>query len=192
MAEGRRTRVTGDSLERGERTFLREPLRSDQEEFLELRRASRELHEPWEPEAPPGFDPYGSEAFRSYLDFGRDGRKQRLLLCRNEDAAILGSFSLSEIVRGILQSGCLGYWVGAPFARQGYMSEGLRLVQRHVFQRLDLHRLEANIQPANEPSRRLVQRCGFRLEGFSPRYIKLHGRWCDHERWAITAEEWKR
>ena len=93
---------------------------------------------------------------------------------------------------GNFQSAYLGFYTGAPFMGKGYMSEGLRLVLRHAFSRLGLHRLEANIQPANRASIRLVRRAGFRREGFSPRYLKVFGRWRDHERWAIIAEARRR
>jgi ribosomal-protein-alanine N-acetyltransferase len=69
------------------------------------------------------------------------------------------------------------------------MTEGIRLVLRHIFGRQGLHRIEANIQPDNVRSAHLVERIGFRKEGFSPRYLKIRGRWRDHERWAILAEE---
>jgi ribosomal-protein-alanine N-acetyltransferase len=97
---------------------------------------------------------------------------------------------ISEIVRGNFQSGYLGYYAFAPHNGRGYMTRGLKAVLAAAFRKHGFHRLEANIQPGNEASRRLVQRLGFRLEGFSPRYLKIAGRWRDHERWALTKEEW--
>jgi ribosomal-protein-alanine N-acetyltransferase len=114
----------------------------------------------------------------------------RLLVCRRTDGAIVGVVNLNEIVRAALQSAYLGYYAFQPHAGQGYMAEGLGLVLRHAFRRLGLHRLEANIQPGNRASRELVRRLGFRKEGFSPRYLKIGGRWRDHERWAIVREAW--
>jgi ribosomal-protein-alanine N-acetyltransferase len=114
----------------------------------------------------------------------------RLLVCRRTDGAIVGVVNVSEIVRAALQSAYLGYYVFRVHAGQGYMTEGLVLVLRHAFRSLGLHRLEANIQPGNLASRRLVRRLGFRKEGFSPRYLKIGGRWRDHERWAIVREAW--
>src|SRR5207237_4260491 len=90
-----------------------------------------------------------------------------------------------------LQSAYLGYAVGKSFARQGYMREGIELVLRHAFLNLRLHRVEANIQPGNKASISLAQSAGFRREGFSPRYLKIGGRWRDHERWAILADDWR-
>ena len=93
------------------------------------------------------------------------------------------------IVRGLFQSAYLGYYVGAAFAGRGYMAEGLALVVRHAFSEMGLHRLEANIQPDNAASIALARRCGFRKEGFSPRYLRISGEWRDHERWALLADE---
>jgi len=98
---------------------------------------------------------------------------------------------VNEIVRGAFQSGYLGYWVGGPYARQGYMTEAVGLVLRQAFGRLGLHRVEANVQPHNAASTALVRRLGFRLEGRSPRYLKIGGRWRDHDRWALLADEWR-
>jgi [ribosomal protein S5]-alanine N-acetyltransferase len=118
--------------------------------------------------------------------------RHRLLVRRRADDAIVGVVNLNEIVRGSFQSAYLGYYAFRPHAGQGYMAEGLALVLRHAFGGLGLHRLEANIQPGNRQSRGLVRRLGFRKEGFSPRYLKIGGRWRDHERWAIVREAWAR
>jgi ribosomal-protein-alanine N-acetyltransferase len=99
---------------------------------------------------------------------------------------------LNEIVRGPAQSAYLGYWIGAPYAKQGYLTEALPLALSHAFHALGLHRVEANIMPTNRPSLALVKRAGFRREGYSPRYLKIAGRWRDHERWALLAEDWQR
>lgn len=112
-----------------------------------------------------------------------------LLIRRREDDAIIGAVELSQIARGGFQSAYLGYHLGAPFQGQGYMTEALQLAMRHAFRVLKLHRLEANIQPSNRSSIALVKRLGFRREGYSRRYLKVSGRWRDHERWAILAED---
>ena len=108
-----------------------------------------------------------------------------------ENGALAGVININEIVRGRFCSGYLGYYAFAPHNQRGYMTGGLRAVLLEAFRREGFHRLEANIQPENEASRRLVQRAGFRLEGYSPRYLKIAGRWRDHERWAITIEDWR-
>jgi ribosomal-protein-alanine N-acetyltransferase len=100
--------------------------------------------------------------------------------------------NLSQIFMGGFKSAYLGYYVGAPFARLGYMTEAIQLVLKFAFDRMKLHRLEANIQPNNSASIALVRRAGFRKEGYSPRYLKIGGQWRDHERWAIIAEDWRR
>lgn len=98
--------------------------------------------------------------------------------------------NVSEIVRGHFQSAYLGYYAFEPFAGRGLMQNGLSQVITHAFRKMTLHRLEANIQPGNARSRALAKELGFRREGFSPRYLKIKGRWRDHERWTILSEEW--
>ncbi len=177
------------AVERGTGVFLRYPELADADEYNELRRASVEFHRPWEPEPPPGRDPFTREGFASYVERAHSERYDFLLLCRLADGAILGACNLSEIVRGALKSAYLGYWVGACFARRGYMREGLRLELDHAFRRVGLHRVEANIQPTNEASLALVRGAGFRREGYSPRYLEIAGQWRDHERWALLSDE---
>jgi ribosomal-protein-alanine N-acetyltransferase len=165
--------------------FLRQPAASDEAELVALTRASRRLHRPW---VSPPLD---GVSFQGFLARARRPNALVLLACRAEDGAIAGVFHLDEIVRGVLQSAYLSYYVGAPYAGQGYMTAGLRLLLRHAFVALRLHRLEANIQPGNLASIALVERCGFELEGFSPRYLKIRNRWRDHQRWALRVEAWR-
>jgi len=114
-----------------------------------------------------------------------------LFACRREDDALVGEFDLSQIFYGIMQSGYLGYYALAPYARRGYMRDGLELMLRYAFRTLRLHRVESNIQPANKRSIALVRHAGFVREGYSRRYLKFDGRWRDHERWALLVEDWR-
>jgi ribosomal-protein-alanine N-acetyltransferase len=153
--------------------------------FTSLALQSRRFHAGWIIPA------RNAEQFAAYLARNRGEDFEALLICRREDSAVLGAINLSQIFRGGFQNAYVGYWIGAPYARCGYMGEALALALDHAFGTVQLHRLEANIQPTNIASKRLVERLGFRLEGFSPRYLKVSGRWCDHERWAILREDWR-
>jgi ribosomal-protein-alanine N-acetyltransferase len=164
---------------------LRAPTAGDVEAFIDLTRKSAAFHEPWV--SPPT----KRSAFDAYLE-GLDGaRKLGFLICRPKEEELLGLVNVSEIVRGAFHSAYLGYWIGAPFARQGYMRAGLHGVIRHCFDKLNLHRLEANVQPENEASIALVRSLGFRREGYSPQYLYIAGAWRDHERWAILNPSWR-
>jgi ribosomal-protein-alanine N-acetyltransferase len=114
------------------------------------------------------------------------------LVCRCGDDAIVGVFNLSEIVRGAFRSAYLGYYALAPHAGHGYMSEAFGMLLDVVFRALRLHRVEANVQPDNAASLRLVERVGFAREGYSRRYVKIAGRWRDHVRYALLADDWRR
>jgi [ribosomal protein S5]-alanine N-acetyltransferase len=176
--------VPRSALESGERTYIRRGRSGDAEEFTDLMRASRGLHQPW------SFPPTRREEFVALVERARSDDFELIVLCRRGDNRMLGFFNLSQIFRGPFLNAYLGYAVGAEHAGEGYMTEGIGLVLDHAFGPLGLHRVEANIQPGNERSVALAKRSGFRLEGFSPRYLKIDGRWRDHERWAILAEEW--
>ena len=167
------------------RVRIRAPRVRDEAAFLEAVARSRELHRPWV------HPPTDSKSFRDYVAAARSPAFRPYLVCLREDDELVGVVNASEIVRGCFQSAYLGFYAFVPFAGKGLMAEGLRLVLRELFRREKLHRVEANIQPDNRASRELVRRLRFRREGYSPCYLKIGGRWRDHERWALLAEEWK-
>ncbi|MET7752923.1 GNAT family protein [Micromonospora sp. NPDC005367] len=161
---------------------IRRPRPADEGEFIAAARRSRELHHPWlaAPDTP--------EDYAAYLRKNRRRENDGYLICDRGSGAIAGYANISGIVLGALRGGYLGYAAFLPYSGTGHASAGVRLVIEHAFTVLGLHRLEANIQPGNEPSKRMAQRLGFRLEGFSPDYLFVGGVWRDHERWAITAK----
>lgn len=163
--------------------ILELPLKRRRFEFLAAVKRSRKLHGHW---ASP---PRTAQAFNKRLK--RFGSKTQIgYWVLTESGELAGAIHINEIVQGSFWSGYLGYYAFAPHNARGYMTTGLRAVVSRAFRQLRLHRLEANIQTDNESSRRLVQRLGFKLEGYSPRYLKIAGKRRDHERWAITAEDW--
>jgi ribosomal-protein-alanine N-acetyltransferase len=167
----------------GARVRLRVLHREDRDEFLALARESRQLHRPWT------YPPERADQFDDLFARSRRDDFVCLLAVAAGDGAIAGVFTISQIVRGAFQSAYLGYYANARHAGQGLMREAMEQVLDHAFGPLSLHRLEANIQPGNGPSIALARGAGFRLEGFSPRYLLIGGQWRDHERYAITVDE---
>lgn len=153
-------------------------------ELVNSNLASIALHEPW---VYPCRDEVG---FHAYLKNCGTERAVGLVARERSSGRIAGVVNISEIVRGFFQSAYLGYYGVAGMNGRGLMGEAVALAVTHAFKDLGLHRLEANIQPGNKPSRALVERLGFRQEGYSPRYLKIGGEWRDHERWAILSEDW--
>ncbi|MBA2525330.1 MAG: GNAT family N-acetyltransferase [Pyrinomonadaceae bacterium] len=169
----------------GRRIVLRPPKIRDLEEFVALNRASVRLHRNLV--SPPKH----AEEFVAYLKTCRQAGSVCFLIHQVEERAIIGSINLSQISRGGFQSAYLGYFMGELYSEQGYMTEAMQLMLRYAFEHLRLHRIEANVQPENTASLALVKRAGFVREGYSRRYLKVCGRWRDHERWAILAEDWR-
>lgn len=158
------------------------PTAGDESAFLAAVGRSRALHGDWvSAPATPG-------AFRRYREVVSGERYEGFLVRHGPE--LVGVVNLNEIVRGAFLSAYLGYYAFEPLAGRGLMRRGLALVVDAAFGELRLHRLEANVQPDNERSIRLVRSLGFRREGFSPRYLHIAGRWRDHERWALLADEW--
>jgi [ribosomal protein S5]-alanine N-acetyltransferase len=164
---------------------LRAPSTEDRRAFLKAVKQSRSLHHPWV------YPPSSVRAFETFLERIARPTHSSHLIVDVPTGGIAGIANLSEIVRGSFQSAYLGFFAFAGWENQGYMQHGLQLVCAHAFRHLRLHRIEANIQPANLRSRALVRRLGFRCEGLSRRYLKIGGRWRDHERWALLIEDWK-
>jgi ribosomal-protein-alanine N-acetyltransferase len=166
------------------RSLLEVPSARRRTEFLAAVARSRRLHQ--------GLvsPPRTAKAFAAYLRRSRRPDHKSYWV-HTSTGELAGVVNLSEIARGSFQSAYLGYYAFSPHGRQGHMMRGLRAALREAFRTLRLHRLEANIQPGNVASLRLVRRLGFRREGYSPRYLKISGRWRDHERWALTIEDWR-
>jgi ribosomal-protein-alanine N-acetyltransferase len=166
------------------RVHIRPGSQADEPEFLAAVERSRALHHPWV--KPPAT----AESYRDYLAQHQDPRSAAFFVCVADPDGLAGVVNLGEIVHGCFRSAYLGYYAFVPYAGRGLMKDGLAQVITHAFDVMKLHRLEANIQPANRASKALVKALGFRREGLSPRYLKIGGRWRDHERWAVLSEDW--
>lgn len=171
---------------RSERVFLCHPAIEDQADFVSAMKRSRKLHASFvrAPETPA--------QFRAYLEKATGDRNESVLICQRTDDALVGVINLNEIVGGAFKSTYLGYYGTPEHSGQGLMTEGLDLTLRFAFRKIGLHRAEANIQPENTASIKLVKRVGFQKEGYSPRYLKIAGAWRDHERWAILRDDWEK
>ncbi len=177
----------------GPRVYLRRPRPSDERALIAAVAASRRLHRQWvqAPSTPARFGTYLKRSAGPKSRLLASARQVGLLACRNDDGALVGVFNFSEIVHGAFRSTYLGYYALEPHAGQGYMAEGLALALEVAFRKLRLHRVEVNVQPTNTRSITLVRDTGFTREGFSRRYVKIAGRWRDHERWAMLVEDWR-
>ncbi len=175
----------------GRRVFLRAPLVSDFDEWATLRETSRAFLTPWEPIWPA--DDLSRPAYRRrlkrYAQEMREDTGYALFIFRQEDSALIGGLTLSNIRRGVTQSGTLGYWMGQPYSGQGYMREAARCIVPFVFEQLGLHRLEAACVPSNEPSKAVLRHAGFQEEGLARRYLRINGVWQDHLLFALLESD---
>lgn len=167
------------------KVFLRRPKAEDFAEFAALSKASREFHKNL---VSPPID---RKSFDVFLARNESEANESFLICQISDDAIVGTINLSQIFRKSFQNAYLGYLLFENSVGRGLMTEAVELILRHAFKTLKLHRVEANVQPQNTASIAVLQRTNFTKEGFSPKYLKIGGRWRDHERWAIIAEDWR-
>ena len=165
-----------------QRMTLRTPLHTDFRAWTALRRQSADFLTPWEPSWAP--DHLSRRAFSNRVYWAARsvaaGTAMPLFLLRRADDVLLGAITLDHIRRGPAQAGTLGYWIGQPHARQGYMREAIEAVVHHAYQRLDLSRIEAACLPENAASRRVLERSGFKYEGVAQSYLQIDGRWRTH------------
>jgi ribosomal-protein-alanine N-acetyltransferase len=166
----------------GDTVVLRVPQMSDYAEWAALREASREFLTPWEPTWPPDdlTRPSYRRRIKRYAEDQRSDLAYPLFVFRKSDNVLVGGLTLANIRRGCAQAGNLGYWMGAAYSRQGYMTAAVKVVIPFAFETLRLHRVEAACIPANVASIRLLEKTGFRREGFAREYLCIDGVWQDH------------
>jgi ribosomal-protein-alanine N-acetyltransferase len=163
--------------------FVKPVERSDAAELIQANIDNRSYHEPW---ARPFINKEGFEAW-----FGEIATSANIGLVAREHGSrsLIGVVNLNQIVLRGFRSAYLGYYGFTAFAGRGFMTEAVRTAARYAFDEIGLNRLEVNIQPGNARSVALIRRIGFRKEGYSPRYLRIDGMWCDHERWALLSDE---
>lgn len=173
------------------RVYLRPPRPRDWRAWSRLRSSSRSFLVPWEPTWPK--DALTRRAFRrrlhQYNHEAQTGQGYSFLIFDRHDQTLLGGVSVTNVRRGVAQSASLGYWIGAPYARQGYMAEALTAVLDFAFERLNLHRVEAACLPDNVASQGLLRKVGFVEEGYARGYLRINGQWQDHVLFGILAED---
>lgn len=180
-----RLRLEGQSI------YIRMPQASDWSQWSSLRENSRGFLSPWEPVWP--VDDLSKTAFgrrlRRYAQCTRQGTLYPFFAFTKQEGALVGGITLTNVRRGTVQGCSVGYWVGEPYARNGYMSDTLQIALTFAFESLGLHRVEAACLPDNTPSRRLLLKSGFTEEGYAREYLKIFGAWRDHVRFGILSTD---
>ena len=176
---------------RAERVLLRAPAIGDYPQWGKLREDSRAFLAPWEPVWPA--DDLTKLAFRRrirrYQREIRNGTGYPFFVFSPDGETLLGGLTLSQVQRGVAQSASLGYWMGAPFAGKGYMAAAVRAVVAYSFDTLNLNRVEAACLPHNQPSIHLLEKVGFRREGYARKYLCIDGRWQDHLLYGLVRDD---
>lgn len=187
------TETTGPVIE-GRGVTLRPPRAADFQPWAELRELSAAYLQPWEPAWAE--DDLTRPAFRRRLSvYAREMEMETawpFFVFVDRGETLVGAVTLSNIRRGVAESGTLGYWVGRPYAGRGHATAAVRAVLGFAFDTLDLHRVEASCLPSNLASRRVLQKSGFRQEGEARAYLKINGAWADHLLFGVVSDDWVR
>jgi len=165
-----------------ERLTLRPPAHSDFRQWAALRLSSREFLQPWEPTW--AVDHLTRKSFTNRVYWAqrsiRSGTAVPVFMIRKSDQTLVGAITLDHIRRGPAQAGTTGYWIGEPYARQGYMREAIEGLVHYAFTEMDLSRIEAACLPENKASRALLEKSGYKYEGVAQSYLQIAGRWRTH------------
>ena len=165
-----------------ERLYLRAPAQTDYRQWSELRHASKEFLTPWEPTWSP--DHLSRKSFSNRVYWSQKningGTAIPLFMFRREDDKFVGAITLDNIRHGPAQTGNMGYWIGQPYARHGYMTEDLLAMVHYAFSTMDISRVESACLPENVASRGVLEKCGYKYEGVAQAYIQINGRWRTH------------
>ncbi len=176
---------------RGDGVVMRPPRGSDHAAWAALREASRDYLQPWEPAWPE--DDLTKAAFKRRLSiYAREmelGNAWPFFVFGEDGRTLQGAVTLSNVRRGVAETGTLGYWIGQPFAGRGLATAAVRAVVRYALDRLKLHRLEAACLPANLASKRVLEKSGFKQEGYARAYLKINGEWADHLLFGLVEDE---
>lgn len=179
-----------------ERLTLKKMTYSYAEEYYYLEKEGMEKHlAPFSPaKEKPKNDAEGirwmKEAILTVEDRWEVGLDYRFLVCDKFTNTVIGQIAITNIIRGVSQSGVVGYWIGFPYINQGYATEALRAIVDFAFSILKLHRLSLWIMPENTASLRVADKLGLREEGTAQKALHLGGKWQDTKIFAIIKEEW--
>lgn len=176
----------------GANVYIRPAQPKDWRPWADLREESRDFLVPWEPTWPP--DALTRDSFvrrlRRQAAEWREDEAYAFLVFEQASDRVVGGIGLTNIRRGVAQMGTMGYWVGKPYARRGYISQAARLMLSFAFGQLGLHRVEAACLPSNVPSSGVLEKVGFIREGYARAYLRIDGKWADHLLYAILRDDW--
>lgn len=175
----------------GERVYIRPPGKGDGPAWIALKIRNHDFLKPWSPaRAMMNIDRDGFlNRLNTYQEDWKDGRAYAFFIFRADTDELIGGLSLNNVVRAAAQSATVGYWLDEAQTRQGYMTEALLLTCQFAFRTLKLHRIEAGTLPENTASQKVLNNCGFLLEGYRRKYLKIAGEWRDHLIFSMLSEE---
>ena len=173
------------------RCYLRLPQLKDYEVWVNLRRKSEAFLSVWEPDRDRNF--YSLSAFKARVKWAKNQFNEKKVIhafiFTQEDGILIGAITLSQLRRGAAQSGSIGYWLGEPFIKNGYMSEAVRAIIFQAFKNFELSRIEAATLPENQASRSLLENIGFKYEGVAQSYLQIAGRWRNHVMYSLLRDD---